>query len=268
MLPERAYQLCGYFKNQFGVATSYLCVNFTTQTWGTIRKTYISYSSTILANQLNNLLCFFVKASNSEIDQIINLEGSSCSLNTSPQNYYYTYNGNTTTNQYSGTIIYHITNTNLTSDASISAFNSLFSSSTLTASSLSLAQTAFSINFVSTSTLLSSIQPMSTVQMTVGTAQPQFSFTLQSYQSKSYKAQITNIQSSLPSTLYFILVSYKNITKNQISSKTNITIKPLVTPSSSQIASCLDGQNNTALQCFRVVMQAGTSYSASVYSLV
>jgi hypothetical protein len=72
----------------------------------------------------------------------------------------------------------------------------------------------------------------------------------------------------LPSTLYFILVSFKNITKNQISSKTNITIKPRITPTNSQIASCIDGEANPALQCFRVVMQTGTAYTTTITNLV
>lgn len=80
--------------------------------------------------------------------------------------------------------------------------------------------------------------------------------------------QISNIQSTLPSTLYFILVSFKNITKNQISAKTNITIKPLITPNNSQIATCVDGEGNPALQCFRVVMQAGTTYTTTITNLV
>ena len=35
------------------------------QAWGVVSKAYVSFSSTILANALNNVLCFFVKASNS-----------------------------------------------------------------------------------------------------------------------------------------------------------------------------------------------------------
>jgi hypothetical protein len=194
-----------------------------------------------LANQLNEVLCFFVKASSSEINQIIDLEGSSCSLNTSPKNYYYAFTGNTTTNQYQNTIIYHIASPNLTSDVSISAFNSLFSSNVLTAASLSIAQIQFSINFINTSYLLSSFDPLTAIQLASANEQPQFSFTVQNYQASSHKVSITNIQSTLPSTMYFILVSYKNITVNKISSKTNITIKPLVTPTNSQIASCVDG---------------------------
>lgn len=42
-----------------------------TQTWGTIQKTYIKFNKVLLANQLNNLLCFMVRASNSKINQIV-----------------------------------------------------------------------------------------------------------------------------------------------------------------------------------------------------
>lgn len=127
------------------------CINFTMQTWGVISKAYVEFSNPILANQLNNVLCFFVKASESEITQIVNLEGSSCSLYTSPQNYFYTYNGNTTTNELSSTYIYHTSDRNLTSDASTTAFSALFDSNGITSASLSLAQTQFSINFISRS---------------------------------------------------------------------------------------------------------------------
>lgn len=43
------------------------------QSWGTVSKAFISFSTPILANQLNNVLCFFVKASNSKITQIVSL---------------------------------------------------------------------------------------------------------------------------------------------------------------------------------------------------
>jgi len=65
LLPERSYSICGYFSNLFEATTSVVCANFTTQSWGTISKAFISFNSPILANQLNNVLCFFVKASNS-----------------------------------------------------------------------------------------------------------------------------------------------------------------------------------------------------------
>jgi hypothetical protein len=65
LLPKRDYAICGYFSNQFGASTSVQCVNFTMQSWGLVSKATISFTQSILANQLNNVLCFFVKASNS-----------------------------------------------------------------------------------------------------------------------------------------------------------------------------------------------------------
>lgn len=187
---------------------------------------------------------------------------------TSPQNYNYAYKGNTTSNQYQNTIIYHITSPNLTSDGSISAFNSLFSNNALTSTSLSTAQTQFSVNFISTSTLLTSFAPMTAIQASTANMQPQVSFSISGYQKGSYFVTLNGIQSTLPSTVYYILVSYKNVSINQITSKTNITIKPLRTPTSSQIASCVDGEGFPALKCFRVVMVAGSTYSVTVPNLV
>lgn len=144
----------------------------------------------------------------------------------------------------------------------------MFSNNVLTAASLSVGQTQFSVNFLSSSIQLSDIGPLPTIQLSSSNSQPQFSFNVQSYQASASQVIISNIQSNLPSTLYFILVSYKNVTINQISSKTTITIKPLVTPTSSQIASCVDGQGFPAVQCFRVVMQSGSSYSVTLSNIV
>lgn len=65
LLPERDYVLCGYFENAFGAIANYRCINFTTQVWGTVRKAIVTFSSSILANDLNNVLCFFVRGSSS-----------------------------------------------------------------------------------------------------------------------------------------------------------------------------------------------------------
>jgi hypothetical protein len=268
LLPERSYSLCGYFTNQFGAVAAMSCISFTTQSWGTISKAYISFSSPILANQLNNVLCFFVKASNSQITQIIDLEGNSCSMKTSPQDYYYTYKGNTTSKESSSTIIYHTANVNLTTDASISAFTSLFDGNGITTTSLTLAQTQFSINFISSSYALTSFSPMTAVYASSGSFQPQMSLTVQPYSQGSYQVTVNNILCNVPCSVYFILVSYKNISTNQITSTTNITIKTLYAPTSDQVASCLDGSASPAVQCMRVVAQAGISYSFTLASIV
>jgi len=188
-------------------------------------------------------------------------------LNTSPQNYFYKYNGNTTTSEASSTIIYHTANLNLTTDASISAFNSLFDNNGITSGSLTLAQTQFSINFVNSSKFIGTFQPLDAIN-SVSAFQPSISLTINTYTPSTYQIQVTNISSNIPSSIYFILVSYKNITTNQISSKTTISIRPLVTPTSDQIASCVDGADFAVLQCMRVVMQAGANYSFAFTNIV
>jgi hypothetical protein len=102
-------------------------------------------------------------------------------LKTSAQNYYYNYKGNSTTNQFSSTIIYHLANPNLTSDASISAFNSMFSGNGLTSTSLSLAQSQFSITFFSTTQLLTSFSPMTAIEIASSSFQPSYSLTVGSF---------------------------------------------------------------------------------------
>ena len=41
------------------------------------------------------MLCFFARASSSKIYQVVDLEGRSCSLTSSAQNYNYKYDGTT-----------------------------------------------------------------------------------------------------------------------------------------------------------------------------
>ena len=158
-------------------------------------------------------------------------------------------------------------NKNLTSDASISAFAGLFDSNGLTTASQTTANTEFSVDFITSSTLLSSFTPISALQTASGFT-PTVSLTVDPYTYNSRVVTISSITVSLPSSLYMILVSYKNITTNQISKKTNITIKPVVTPSNEQVASCKDGSGQVAVQCQRIVMLSGSTYSLTLSNMV
>jgi len=108
---------------------------------------------------------------------------------------------------------------------------------------------------------MTTFDPMDAVQSLTSDFQPQVTFTTHAYQTGSYKVSVSNLFSSVPGTVYFVLVSYKNITTNQISSTTTITIRPLVVPSADQIASCVDGSGFAGVQCRRVVMLNSTSYN-------
>lgn len=109
---------------------------------------------------------------------------------------------------------------------------------------------------------------MTAINLASSSFYPQISLNVQSYTPGTFKVYITGISSNVPATLYLILVSYKNITTNQITSKTSISIKTLVTPTNSAIASCIDGSGATAVQCMRVVMLTGTSYSLTISNIV
>ena len=74
------------------------CIVFSTLPNGIITKASLTFNSTVYENQLNKVLCFLIKDSFARINQIININGRSCSLQNSAINYYYQYNGNTISN--------------------------------------------------------------------------------------------------------------------------------------------------------------------------
>ena len=63
------------------------------QNWGVVQKISVQFKNTIFDNQLNTILCYFSKASNAKVTQIVSLEGKSCSLDNTPSNYFFNYNG-------------------------------------------------------------------------------------------------------------------------------------------------------------------------------
>lgn len=115
---------------------------------------------------------------------------------------------------------------------------------------------------------MGTFDPMDGINSANSNFQPSTTFTLHGYQAGTYKVSVTNIYSSVPGSIYFVLVSYKNITTNQISSTTTINIKPLVIPTADQIASCVDGSDYSAVQCRRVVVLNSTAYNFDFEFLV
>jgi hypothetical protein len=53
--------------------TNQKCTTFSTMSWGTITKSIITFKQTIYESQLNKVLCFLVKASNSKIYQVVDI---------------------------------------------------------------------------------------------------------------------------------------------------------------------------------------------------
>jgi hypothetical protein len=64
LIPESPYTLCAYIVNLFGSAGPTTCINLNTMTWGTVIKARLSFPSSLTAQQLNNVICFFTKVVN------------------------------------------------------------------------------------------------------------------------------------------------------------------------------------------------------------
>jgi hypothetical protein len=232
--------------------------------WGTVSKAIITFNQTIYESQLNKVLCFFVKASESKINQVVDLEGRSCSLSNAPENYNYNYNGTTLSSELKQTTIYFVTNKNLTTDPSVALFNSIYDTNGITAASLSLALSSFAVNYIQSSRMIGSFNPP---QMTAGssTYTPVFSSDKAYYDNITHSIVINNMQLSKPGTVYFILTFSRKITYNKITGHTDIDIRPPVKPSGTQMLNCLDGYGENPLQCKRV-MFVGNSLKSVVFS--
>ncbi len=64
---------------------------------------------------------------------------------------------------------------------------------------------------------------------------------MNSYIAANMSITISQIQLTHPGSVYFIIVSFKQIVKNQITGHSDITIRPVIVPSVEQILNCLDG---------------------------
>jgi hypothetical protein len=96
LLPERYYTFCAYLQTFNNIKTQPFCVYEHTQSWGVIMKAKLTFSSTLNTQNLNNVLCFFTKAINTQVIYAVDLEGNSCN-NRAVENLYYNYPGNTFT---------------------------------------------------------------------------------------------------------------------------------------------------------------------------
>ncbi len=116
----------------------------------------VQFSSSVNDQNLNNVLCYFTKNINTQVQYVVDLEGNSCD-NHKVKNLYYNYPGQSFKSENSFTNIYIITNPYLTSDPSPTSFLNMFSpSGQITAASISAALSGFAINFLSSNYLGSS----------------------------------------------------------------------------------------------------------------
>ena len=73
LLPERYYTFCAYLENYNSVISAPSCLSVQTQAWGSIMKAKVTFSTTVLPDQLNKVLCFFTKQIDTEIGYVVDL---------------------------------------------------------------------------------------------------------------------------------------------------------------------------------------------------
>lgn len=163
MLPERYYTFCAYLETFSSIITAPTCISVSTQSWGVILKSKLTFSRSLDAFSLNKVLCYFAKSSATQVIYAVDLEGNSC-YNRAVQNLHYTYPGTTFSSETSMTNIYLITNPYLTSDPSPTAFGNMYDvTSQISSASLSSALSGFAINYISSSTYIGSFNAISLI---------------------------------------------------------------------------------------------------------
>lgn len=125
-----------------------------------------------------------------------------------------------------------MTNKNLTTDPSVDLFkNNYEANNSISAASLSLAQSSFSVDYIQSSVFLTTFDPMAAISASSSAYSPTFSFGSSSYQASTKEFTITDIALSEAGTVYFVLVFNKKITNNTITGHTDIEIRPAIVPS-------------------------------------
>lgn len=120
---------------------------------------------------------------------------------------------------------------NLTTDPSSSSFSALYDANGITTSALSTALANFSINYINSSYSLGSFNPIDSIKINLDSFKPQLTFTPQLYTRSSFSLFLRGVRLSRPGSVYFVLTSYKKIVKNSIAARSDIEIRPLITPS-------------------------------------
>ncbi|KAL4481634.1 hypothetical protein ABPG74_007723 [Tetrahymena malaccensis] len=130
LIPETDYVLCTYFENEMSKATNITCLNFKTLNWQVFTKVNISFLIKMFEDDMNNILCFFVRNTQTSIKNIINSDGNSCSLQSITQPYYYQFKGKTGSYSNQMTNIYLIPDATLETDSSIASIAAMYDSAT------------------------------------------------------------------------------------------------------------------------------------------
>lgn len=239
LYPESPYTLCAYLINSFNVVSPVTCLNLFTMSWGSALKARLTFSKTLSPQELNNVICFFTWAAGTDQRYLVDSEGNSCG-NRSVSNAYYKYNGSNFNVEYQSTNIYLFTNPTLTgSDPAPLAFTNLFGSDgSLSTASLSLAQSKFSITYMTAHYVTSYNARAMTVSATQ-TSPLSVHYTTPTYNTVTKQLTVSNVQiMGGQGIVYFVLVHYKTIVVDPVTGTTTVNIKMNKAPTVEQVINC------------------------------
>jgi hypothetical protein len=131
----------------------------------------------------------------------------------------------------------------------------MYDANGISATALATALANFSISYINVSNSIGSFNPIDSIKVLTDDFKPSLTFISEPYVKNSGNLYLRNVQLSKPGSAYFILTSYKKLTKNQIAGHTDIEIRPLIIPTYEQLLNCKDGYNVDALSCQRIVLK-------------
>lgn len=117
---------------------------------------------------------------------------------------------------------------------------------------------SFAINYIQSSYSRGSFNPPDILGGS-STFTPKFTADKPIYDAGSGTIIISNAYLDKPGSVYMILTFSRKITYNDITGKTDIDIRPALTPSSSNLLNCLDGYNDSPLKCYQIFYVGSTS---------
>lgn len=243
--PNTTYTLCAYFSTTGAspVFTNYTCSSMISPVEGwTSYKMLLYFTANQTATQRNALLCTLTDLiGTSTTDQnkyILNQRGESCNrTDSTPANYWYNYDHDTYAN--ASEVVYLIAKDNSTASLTqITNFNNLFDSTTKQLTSGTIQTINSKINSTLKNGTNNGTIPYSAIRsegrtVTIGNI---------AYDKATQTLTISNITTNTTSAIYFVLQS----------NSTNA-------PSTEQLFNCRDGNNNTAVRCFRWLATTATT---------
>ncbi|EAR93974.2 transmembrane protein, putative (macronuclear) [Tetrahymena thermophila SB210] len=273
LIPETNYVLCTYFENEMSKATDIKCLNFKTLNWQVFTKVNISFLIKMFEDDMNNILCFYVRNTQTSIKNIINSDGNSCSLQSVTQPYYFQFKGKTASYSNQMTNIYLIPDATLETDSSITTIAAMYDAATkqLLDDVRTNAKQNYNINEINQSQFLTTFSYDDAINKQSNFIMP--SITNMQFKPVSYQfnttIEIQDVILSNDGQVYFIAERVaKELFDNQKGKYYDAPITSMNDPTPENIINCQNGLGYTADVCARIIYNNNNKVTLILDNLV